>query len=62
MLTGNKLNPMKKQISFWKNISLKKNLSIPLNKLNFNTPEKIPTPPEKISDTFENISTTPETV
>ena len=42
--------------------SKKKNLSITLNKLNFNTKEKIPTPLEKISDTSENISTPPETI
>ena len=38
------------------------NLSIPPNKLNCNTTEKIPTPPEKTSDTSENISIPPETI
>ena len=40
----------------------KRKLFIPLNKLKFNTTEKIPTPLENISDTSENISTPPEII
>ena len=36
-----------------------KNLSIPLNKLSFKITHEITTPPEKMSDTSENISIHP---
>ena len=49
---------MKIEINHPENIPLPRNLSNPLNKLN--TTEMIPTPPEKIPNTSESISTHPK--